>query len=113
MRRPPNPKEIALDLVRSVGPEIEAALMKGTVYRAASTAIFAKHRSAWEQTHDLEVVPEAWELLGRLGPAHFLTPYGAELAGFIPKGSSRRYDRSKKAGPHWLWLALQWLANWR
>lgn len=107
-------EERALQLIRGVAGEIATALSAGRPLENIRAEIISKHGPTWERDHGHATAREAQLLLEtRMGPAAFLTPYGAEKAGLIPPGSSRRYSGSKKAGPHWFWLILQWIANWR
>ena len=109
-------EEQALALIRGIAGEITSAMNAGSTWREARDAALARHEAGWERDHGRVVAREAWWLLEtKIGPTAFLFPEDAERAGLIPPGSVRRRhsSRSKKVGPHWFWLVLQWVANWR
>jgi hypothetical protein len=66
-------------LVVALFPMLEAALMRGTLYRAAVAEALAHAFPMWEAQHGRAAAVRAMEILERLGSANILTPYGREL----------------------------------
>jgi hypothetical protein len=104
-------------LVVALFGELEKALMRGTLYRAAIDEALAHAFPLWEAQYGRAAAVRAWEILERLGPATILTPYGRDLFNreyplvaiptrtppmandnTPPKGNGRRFYR------FWDWL---------
>ena len=108
-----DPREaIASALVLALFPALEAALMRGGIYREAVEAILAEAFPGWSAEHGAPIAIRAAEIARSIGPAHVLTPYGRELylRAYPPKAIPSRHppeaNDNRLRRRHWLW---RWL----
>jgi len=66
-------------LVVALFPLLERALMRGELFHAAASEAVAHAFPMWEAQYGRAAAARAAEILGRIGPAAVLTPYGREL----------------------------------